>query len=262
MTLRHRAFSPQLAARIAGAAYLITNATAEFNLFFVRPRIFVAGDAARTASNIMAHAQLYRLAIIMDLLTVAGVVVLNVALYELLAPVHRSLARLAAFWRLVESSIYGAIIVCNFVILSVLSGDDYRQAFEPRQLQALVRLLMSAKTAGFWIAMLFLGLGSAIYCCLLVKSRYVPKALALSGVAACVLFVPAIFVYFLFPEFFAAGAANLLALPVSALVLLGLILVPIFSFEFTIGFWLLLKGVRVAEADHIEHKIPQTRRRE
>lgn len=245
MTLRHQTFSPQLAARIAGAAYLITNVTAEFNLFFVRPRIFVAGDVARTASNIMAHAQLYRLAIIMDLLTVAGVVVLNVALYELLAPVHRSLARLAAFWRLVESSVYGAIVVCSFVILSALSGDDYLQAFEPRQLQALVRLLMSAKASGFWIAMLFLGLGSAVYCCLLVKSRYVPRALALSGIAACALFVPAIFVYFLFPAFFAAGAANLLALPTVALVLLGLILVPIFSFEFTIGFWLLIKGVKV-----------------
>jgi len=61
---------------------------------------------------------------------------------------------------------------------------------------------------------------------------------------------------YLFPAFFAAGAANLLALPTVALALLGLILVPIFSFEFTIGFWLLLKGVRIAEADHIEHQIP------
>jgi hypothetical protein len=80
---------------------------------FVRPRLFVAGDVGQTAGNIMAHAQLYRASISMDLLTAAGVVVLNVALYELLAPVHRSLARLAAFWRLMESAVYGAVITCN-----------------------------------------------------------------------------------------------------------------------------------------------------
>lgn len=244
MTLRERAFSPQLAARIAGAAYLITNVTAEFNLFFVRPKLYAAGDAARAAINIAAHAQLYRVAIIMDLLTVAGVVVLNAALYELLAPVHRSLARLAAFWRLVEASVYAAIIVCNFVILAALSGEEYLQAFEQQELQALVRLLSGAKAHGFWIAMLFLGLGTIIYCYLLLRSGYVPKVLALSGLAACALFVPALFVYFLFPTFFAAATAYVYALPAAALVLFGMILVPIFSFEFTIGFWLLVKGAK------------------
>src|SRR5712691_11747356 len=140
MTLRPHAWSAQQAARIAGALYLLTNVTAEFNLFFMRPRLFVAGDVARTASNLMAHAQLYRVAIVIDLLTCAGVVMLNGALYDLLAPVHRSLARVAAFWRLTEQSVYAAIIVCSFAVLSLLSGADYLQAFEPRQLQALVRL--------------------------------------------------------------------------------------------------------------------------
>lgn len=243
-TLRPSVFSPRLAARIAGAAYLITNVTAEFNLLVVRPRLFVAGDVARTAGNIAEHAQLYRVAIIMDLLTVAGVVVLNVALYELLAPVHRSLARLAAFWRLVEASVYAAVIACNLVVLSALSGEDYLGAFEPGQLHALVRLLAVAKASGFWIAMLFLALGSFVYCYLLYRSRYVPRALALSGLAACALFAPGVLVYFLFPAFFASASATLLALPTAALVLLALVLVPVFSFEFTIGFWLLLKGVR------------------
>lgn len=240
-------WSLQQAARIAGAAYLITNVTAEFNLFFVRPRLFVAGDVARTASNIAAHAQLYRVAIVMDLLTVAGCVVLNLALYELLAPVHRSLARLALLWRLVESAVYAAITMSSFVVLSVLSGADYLQAFEPRQLQALVRLFLGAKTSGFWIAMLFLGLGSAIYCYLLVRSRYIPRVLALSGVAASVLGTLGLFSYFLFPGFVMASFEAVRALPAAGLALLALILVPIFSFEFTIGFWLLIKGVRIPE---------------
>lgn len=48
-----------------------------------------------------------------------------------------------------------------------------------------------------------------------------------------------------------AGAAYLITNATGefslALVLPALILVPIFSFEFTIGFWLLVKGARVPE---------------
>jgi hypothetical protein len=233
-----------VAARIAGAAYLLTYAPV-YSWLFVFPQLVVAGDVARTASNIAAHAGLFRLTIVLDLLTVAGVVVLNVALYELLAPVHRSLARLAAFWRLVESAVYGTITLCSFIVLSVLSGADYLQAFEPAQLQALARLLLGAFTTGFWTAMFFLSLGSTIYCYLLVRSRYIPRLLALSGVVASALAVAGLLARFLFPASITATFAAVRTLPAVALVPLALIFVPIFSFELTIGTWLLVKGVRV-----------------
>lgn len=105
------AFSPRQAAKIAGAAYVIQYVTSVFPEFYVRPALIVTGDAARTASNIAAHAQLFRLAIVSDLLAGVAVIVLNLALYELLAPVHRGLARIAAFWRLVEVAVGSAIAV-------------------------------------------------------------------------------------------------------------------------------------------------------
>ncbi|HEY4954444.1 MAG TPA: DUF4386 domain-containing protein [Gemmatimonadaceae bacterium] len=246
MTPASNTWTPQRAAKIAGAAYLLTYAPV-YSWLVVYPKLFVAGDFARTATNIMAHAQLFRLTIVLDLLTVAGVVILNLALYELLAPVHRSLARLAAFWRLVESAVYAATTVCTFAVLSVLSGADYLQAFEPRQLQALARLLLGAYTSGFWVAMFFLSLGSTIYCYLLVRSRYIPRVLALFGVTASVLAVVGILTRFLFPAFITATFAAVRTLPVAALVLLALIVVPILSFELTIGTWLLVKGVRIPE---------------
>jgi hypothetical protein len=66
----------------------------------VRPALIVTGDATRTASNIVANAQMFRIATISDLLKGAAVVILNAALYDLLAPVHRGLARFAAFLQL------------------------------------------------------------------------------------------------------------------------------------------------------------------
>ena len=250
MTFRPDAWSPQQAARIAGALYLITNVTAEFNLFYAHPRLFVAGDFGRTATNLVAHAQLFRVTIVVDLLTCVGVIMLNLALYELLVPVHRSLARLAAFWRLVEQSVYAGISVCNFVILSAVSGRaDGLEMIEPRQLQALGRLLRVAKTSEFFVAMLFLCLGSGIYSYLLLRSRYIPRLLAISGIAACALGVVYILARFLFPAPVAAATASVLALPAVAKVLIALILVPIFSFELTLGFWLLVKGVRITEPE-------------
>ena len=247
MTLGRDTLPPQRAARIAGAVYLIVNATAIFSDFFLRSKLIVAGDVAQTTSNITAHAQLFRVAIFFDLLTIAGDVILNFALYELLAPVNRSLARLSAMFRMAEVSVYGAITVCYVVVLSVLSGAGYLQAFEPRQLQALVRLLLSARASGFWIAILFLSVGSTINFYLLVRSHYVPKLLAFLGVAASGLIVLNILASFLFPGWIEATFAAVQALPVVAKVLLALIFVPIFSFEFTLGFWLLVKGIRVPE---------------
>lgn len=195
----------------------------------------------------MAHAHLFRVTIVLDLLTVAGCVILNQALYELLAPVHRSLARLALLWRLVESAVYAATTVSGFVVLSALSGADYLQAFEPRQLQALARLFLGVRTPGFWVAMLFLLLGSTIYCYLLVRSRYIPRALAYCGLVGSALGVLGLLAYFLFPESVAATFAAIRALPAAALVLLGLIFAPIYGFEIIVGFWLLVKGVRIPE---------------
>src|ERR1700730_3605480 len=246
MTLGPDTLPPQRAARIAGAVYLIVNATAIFSDFFLRSKLIVAGDVAQTTSNLTAPAQLFRVAIFFHLLPIAGDVILNFALYELLAPVNRSLARLSAMFRMAEVSVYGAITVC-YVVLSVLSGAGYLQAFEPRQLQALVRLLLSARASGFWIAILFLSVGSTINFYLLVRSHYVPKLLAFLGVAASGLIVLNILASFLFPGWIEATFAAVQALPVVAKVLLALIFVPIFSFEFTLGFWLLVKGVRVPE---------------
>ena len=232
------------AARIAGAAYLITDATSILAIV-VRSRLIVSGDAARTAGNIAAHARLFRVGIVADLLTGAGVVILNLALYELLAPVQRSLARLAALWRLVEVSVGSAIAVSGFMVLSLLSGADFLQAIPPRELPALASLLVGAQTSGYLIVLFFAGLGSTIYTYLLVRSRFVPKPLALLALSGSLLVGLFPLTRMLFPALPAATVAAVRALPGIAPVGFALILVPIVAFELLLGLWLLVKGVRI-----------------
>ena len=237
-------FSLRQTARIAGAAYLIQYVTSVFPEFYVRPALIVTGDAVRTASNIAAHAQLFRIAIVSDLLAGVAVVILNAALYQLLAPVHRGLARFAAFWRLVEVSVGSAIAVSGFIVLSLLSGARPLQPFEPRELQGLAHVVIGARESGFMILLLFFGLGSTTYMYLLVRSRYIPRALALLGLVGSALAALVALTRMLLPALVEAAFTAVRAWPPVALALLALVLAPILLLELALGLWLLVKGVR------------------
>jgi hypothetical protein len=165
----------QTAARIAGFLYLFLMVIAIY-AFSVRSSYIAAGDAAKTAGNIMASERLFRLTIAIDLITAAGDVALAVALYALLEPVNRSLALLGAFWRLAEAAIFAVIALMSIVVVLLLSGPRYLQAFSPDQLHALARLCLSAHGRGFSIGFIFLALGATVFSYLLLKSRYAPES--------------------------------------------------------------------------------------
>ncbi len=169
--------SQQRAARLAGLMYLLTIATWLF-AFYVRSGLIVRGNAPETVNNIVTHERLFRISIVSDLVTFAGVVVLTVALWVLLKPVNRNIALLAAFWRLVESSILCVITLSSFLVLSLSSGAEYLNAIEADQLQAFAMLAIVVHGTGYIVGAIFLGLGSAGFSYLLFTSHYVPRALA------------------------------------------------------------------------------------
>lgn len=231
MTHLHLQAAQVKAARIAGAAYLLTMATAIFNQAFVRGSLLVRGDATRTAQNIIESERLFRIGIAADIVTSTGVVVLLWALYVLLRPVGRDLALLAACLRLVEVGAHYVAILFSLGALTLLSGAEYLTPLDTGQSQSLARVFLSMHGAGLNLGFVLLGLGSAIFACLLFRSRYVPRALAAWGVFASLLLAATAFAVILFPGLsrFAMGA-----------------MVPMFVYEVTLGFWLLLKGARVA----------------
>jgi hypothetical protein len=68
--------SQRKAARVAGFTCLLTLAIVVFANFVIHERLIVAGDAAATARNIMAHQRLFRIGIACGLIYSAGLVVL------------------------------------------------------------------------------------------------------------------------------------------------------------------------------------------
>lgn len=220
------------AARLAGATYLVTMATAIFSQSFIRASLVVRGDATQTALNIIASERLYRIGIAADLVTFTGVVVLTWALYVLLRPVGKRLAVLAVLLRLVEVSIHYVVIMLSLGVLLLLGGD-HLASFDASQRYALVRLVLSAQGAGLNLGFVLLGLGSAAFAYLLLRSRYVPRALAALGVVASLLLSASAVAVILFPEVGPAVRATM---------------VPMFVYEVSLGLWLLLTGAATGAA--------------
>ena len=219
-------------ARLAGLLYLIAMATGLFAEFYVHfpSTLIVSGDAAKTASNILANERLYRIGIANNIITFAIDVALIWALYVLLRPVNRNFALLAIFFRLVETTMACFAIINYYVAMQFVSDADHLKAFDSNQIQAL-SILHDTYALTFIVVAIFLGLGSAIFNYLLFKSRYIPKALAAWGIFASLLLLMSQFAIIIFP------AVEKIIIPACY----G----PIAIDEIALGFWLLFKGVNI-----------------
>src|SRR3982074_3570366 len=85
--------SPRRLARIAGVLYLLVGIFGGFAEGYVEPKMYVAGNAAATAGNVVANSGLVRMGVVADLLDGTVFVFLAMTLYVLLKHVHRSVAR-------------------------------------------------------------------------------------------------------------------------------------------------------------------------
>jgi len=230
--------SQRKAARVAGFAYLFTLAPVVFAQFCIQDRLIVGGHVAETARNIMAHETLFRIAIACDLIFCAGVVVLLAALYVILKPVNRSLALLAAFWRMAYVLTWVLMTLNLFDALRLLTGADYLRVFDAERLQALARLSLGVRFDQYYVGLLFYSLASTVCSYLWFKSSYIPKALAAWGVISSVFCATCTFTFIIFPNF--AKVVNLWWFDS-----------PMAIFDIATSFWLLFKGLRpsgVAEA--------------
>lgn len=221
--------SQRQAAKIVGVTYLFAMVTAIFG-FYVRGHLVVPGNAAETAHNIMASERLFRLGIASDLITFVTDIVLITALYVVLRPVNRNIALLSVGWRLMETAVLVVVTLNGLDVLRLLSGADDWQVLGTNQLQALARLSLNAYGAGYNVGFVFLGLGSAAFGYLWFKSNYIPSALAALGFLSSLLLAACNFAFIIFPSL------SKIIGPVS--------MAPIGVFEVSMGFWLLVMGLR------------------
>jgi Domain of unknown function (DUF4386) len=193
--------SPKRLARIAGLLYLIVAIFGGFALGFVYPRIYVAGDAARTAGNLLANAGLARLGVAADLFQATVWVFVAMALCRLLTHVNRGVASAMVVLAAIGSAITCLNAVFAFEALRIATGAVDLSAFGAAGSNALVLLLVDAQHYGVSIAQIFFGLWLAPMGYLAYKSGMFPKALGVALVVGCGCYLVDTLAAFLAPDF-------------------------------------------------------------
>ncbi len=229
--------SQRRAARVAGAAFLLTMAVVVAVNFGVNERLIVPDKPAETARNILAHERLFRLGIAGNLAYAAGLMVLLSALYVVLRPVSRGVALVAAFWRLAYAAVWALLALHYFTALRLISGADYLHALGPDGAQALARFYLSGFDA-YYVGLLFWGFASTACAWLWLRSGTIPRALAVFGLIGSAWCVACTLLLYVFPTF--PNTVNLWWFDS-----------PMALFELALGLWLLVKGLaepRIAPA--------------
>jgi hypothetical protein len=224
----------RLWARWVGFLLLATNGTAMFAVFS-RGSFTVPREAAQTGANVVGSETFFRLALVFDLLTVAGVIPLVAGLYVVLKPFGRNLALLALLWRVVEGCILALLTFASFTALVLLTGHDFIRALGPGMASDLAYALIRVHGSGFQVAFLFLGLGQIVFSLLWWRSRYVPRWLAGLGMVASSIMVAMALGIMIWPALFGIVTMAYMA--------------PMGLYEIGLGFWLAIRGIRpLAEA--------------
>ena len=177
MTSRFPKMSPKRLARTAGVFYLITIVAAIVAQGVIAQRIVSSTDAAVTARNIVAHADMFRFGYTMYMIEMVAQTIMTMLFYELLKPVSKT-------WSLVGAVI--GVVGCGIKALSrvffvapaiVVEGSPYLNTFSTDQLHSLAQLFYEINEMGAAIAVVFFGFSTVITGWLIVRSTYLPAFL-------------------------------------------------------------------------------------
>ncbi len=213
-------------ARIAGFLYLIVAVFGIFAIIYVLGKVYIPGDAATTAANVLANSSLVRIGVVADLFQATVFAFLGMTLYHLLKHVSRNAAGSMMILVSIATTIMSLNLIFEFAALLVATDPSYVTAFGTTGSNALVMLLLDMHHYGFLIAQTFFGLWLVPLGYLAYKSGMFPKALGIMLVIGGILYLVDMLLKFLVPDF-AATVTSFLIIPftVAEVWMLGYLLV-------------------------------------
>jgi Domain of unknown function (DUF4386) len=222
-------------ARIAGSLYLTVAIFGGFAHLYARARIYVPGDAAATADNIVANSALFRFAFVADLIQATVFMLLGMALYLLLRHVNENIGRAMVVFVAISVAIICLNMIHHLAALLVATDASYASTFGPEGSNALVLLLVDMHHYGYLIAQIFFGLWLLPLGYLVYKSGMFPRALGVLLMIGCFGYLIDTLALFLVPNI--GGAIS------------TFVVIPAAIAEFWMVFYLLIKGVRAPQPE-------------
>ncbi|MEJ2060475.1 MAG: DUF4386 domain-containing protein [Gammaproteobacteria bacterium] len=216
-------------ARFSGVLYLTIIVFGISSEVFIRSGLIVTGDAAATATNILASKGLFRTGFALDAIMLLSDVAIAILFYQLLKPVSKTLSLMAAAFRLMQAAILGFNLLNYYAPMLLLSEAGYMNAFETGQLHALALFYLDLHSYGYDLGLLFFALSNLILGYLIIRSDYFPSILGYGLQAAAVVYLVGSFTRFLVPDYVS------LVEPAYVIPLLA---------ELSFCLWLLIKGIK------------------
>jgi hypothetical protein len=195
-----RMTSPKVLARIAGILYLLVGIFGGFAQGFVYPKMYVAGDAAVTARNLIANSGLVRIGVVADFFDNITWVFLALILYRLLKHVSKSAARAMVVLVAIGASITILNAVFEFEALRVATGAVNLSGFGAAGSNALALLLVDAQHYGLLTAQIFFGLWLVPLGYLAYRSGWFPKTLGVGLIVGAAGYLADVLAAFLVPD--------------------------------------------------------------
>ena len=176
-TKRIAELSPRTKARMAGIFELLEGLTSAGGQVVILGSLVVAGSAATTATNILAHQQLFWLGFASSLLGVAFHLAWALLFYDLFKPVNRSVSLLALCVILVGCAMQALSSLLYLAPLLVMQGSSALSAFTPQQLQALALVFLKLNAQAYDIYLVLFGLWCVLIGYLIFRSTFLPRIL-------------------------------------------------------------------------------------
>jgi hypothetical protein len=212
--------------KVLGAAFLLQAVSSLVSNAFLMDPLIVPGNIIGTMTNIANNAMQVRAGILGDMVTALGIIFLGAILFVILRKQNEKMALVALGFYILEAVLLAVSRLVTFSLLRI--SQESVIAGHPAYLQSLGNLTFETMHFGFGaLAMLAFCLGAILFYYLLDKSRIVPRVLSLWGLITV---VPCLI----------ATLFNLFGYEVPFFVYL-----PYAPFEFVIGAWILVKGIRV-----------------
>jgi hypothetical protein len=174
-------------AHIAGVLYLLVVLIGPFVLIYVPGKLYVPGDAAATATNILVHESLFRAHIVAGLVGELLFISVVLALFRLLKGVNRELAGLMVILILVDAPLAFLSVANEAATLTFLRDPEILAVFDKPQRDAVATLLINFDRLGVYVSEMFWGLWLLPLGLLVLRSGFLPRFigiwLLINGVA-------------------------------------------------------------------------------
>jgi hypothetical protein len=167
--------SPRAKARWAGVLYLIIIVGGAYAQLFVRDRLFVSGDPAATARNILSHELLYRIGFTIEVFYLLCGVFLKFLLYEVFKVADRRMILVAILFAVIGAATQAVILLAHYAPLILLTKSAALAALPREQLEAAAYLSMRIFDYGYMIALAFFGCFCIMMGCVIVRSTFFPR---------------------------------------------------------------------------------------